>query len=79
MTFVPRGASGVLLKSNKLPKSWLYADSFGFNQDGCSILRVITACGMSRHHRCGGKRSSVPFKMEMKWLYQKKARITSGR
>ena len=67
MTFVPRGTSGVLLKS-KLPKSWLYADSLGFNLDGRSMLRVATACGMSWHHRLGGKCSLVPFKMEMKWL-----------
>ena len=66
-TFVARGNSGVLLKL-KLSKSWLYADSLGFNQDGRSMLRVATAYGMSRHHRWGGKRSLVPFKIEMKWL-----------
>ena len=64
---MPRGASGVLLKS-KLPKRWLYADSFGFNLVGGSMFRVATACGMSQHHRWGGKRSSVSFKMEIKWL-----------
>ena len=67
MTFVPRGAKGALLKS-KLPKIWLYTDSFEFKQKGRNIVRVATACGVSQHHRWGGKRSSVPFKMEMKWL-----------
>ena len=67
MTFVPRGARGVLLKS-KLPKSWLYAESLGFSLEGRNMLSVATACGIRQHLRWGGKRSSVPFKMEMKWL-----------
>ena len=43
MALHPRGARGVLLKSNE-PNSYVYADIFPFSLDGQRRLRVIMAC-----------------------------------
>ena len=58
ITFIPGGASGILLKSN-YPSSAMYASIVGFPQQGIIVFSVIVACWISRHHRYIGKRVYV--------------------
>ena len=68
ITFIPGGASGVLLKSN-FPSSSVYANIFGFRRQSLIIFNFIVACGSSQHHRCIGKHVSVLEIPALKWYF----------
>ena len=68
ITFIPGGASGVLLKS-KCPSFYVYADMVGFFWHGLRISNIIVACGISQHHRFIGKWVYLLNKPVMKWSF----------
>ena len=68
ITFIPGGASGVLLNS-KCPSSAVYADIIGFFQQDLIIFSSIVACGVSQNHRCIGKWVSTLERPSMKWYF----------
>ena len=62
---MPGGARGVRLKS-KFPHNETHADSFRCVLNVPKRFKVISAYGMSLHHRCRGKLSCVEVSIEMR-------------
>ena len=65
----PGGPSSVRLKSN-VPFTWAHADNVGLILEPHKRLRVISACGSSRSHKCRGKSLSALHSPAMKWFWK---------